>query len=53
MGYCICPDKEFKEVMADCAFSVVNKFRGKMAFINIMKNISVDCDCDMNAKPLV
>ena len=34
-----CPDKDFKEFMADCAFSVVNKFRGKMAFINIMKNI--------------
>jgi len=47
----ICPDKDFKEFMADCAFSVVNKFKGKMAFINIMKNISVDCDCASNAKP--
>ena len=47
----ICPDKDFKEFMADCAFSVVNKFRGKMAFINIMKNISIDCDCDGKAKP--
>ena len=37
--------------MADFAFSVVNKFRGKMAFINIMKNISIDCDCDGKAKP--
>ena len=46
-----CTDKEFKECMADCAFSVVNKFRGKMAFINVMKNISIDCDCDGNAKP--
>ena len=46
-----CPDKDFKEFMADCAFSVVNKFRGKMAFINIMKNISIDCDCDGKAKP--
>ena len=36
--------------MADCAYSVFNKFRGKMAFINVMKNISLDCDCDGNAK---
>ena len=47
----ICPDKEFKEAMADCAFSVVNKFKGKMVFINVMKNISIDCDCDGKAKP--
>ena len=46
-----CSDKEFKEAMADCAYSVVNKFRGKMVFINVMKNISIDCDCDGNAKP--
>ena len=37
--------------MADCAYSVVNKFKGKMVFINVMKNISIDCDCDGNAKP--
>jgi uncharacterized Fe-S center protein len=47
----ICPDKDFKEFMADCAFSIMNKFKGKMAFINVMKNISVDCDCVGNAKP--
>ena len=47
----ICPDKDFKECMADAAYSVVNKFRGKMVFINVMKNISIDCDCDGNAKP--
>ena len=29
----------------------MNKFKGKMAFINVMKNISVDCDCVGNAKP--
>ena len=46
-----CSDKEFKEAMADCAYSVVNKFRGKMVFINVMKNIWIDCDCDGNAKP--
>ena len=31
--------------MADAAKSVVTHFDGKMAFINIMANMSVDCDC--------
>ena len=46
-----CSDKDFKECMADCASSFVNKYRGKLCYINVMKNISVDCDCDENAKP--
>lgn len=31
--------------MADAAESVVKYFKGNMAFINIMCNMSVDCDC--------
>ena len=31
--------------MADSASSVVKYFKGNMAFINIMCNMSVDCDC--------
>lgn len=31
--------------MADAASSVVKHFNGNMAFINIMCNLSVDCDC--------
>ena len=46
-----CSDKDFKESMADCASSFVNKYKGKLAYINVMKNISVDCDCDGNARP--
>ena len=46
-----CPDKEFKEAMADAAYSVVNYFKGKMAFINILVNMSVDSDSDANAEP--
>ena len=46
-----CEDKIFKECMADAASTIVNRYRGKMAFINNMVNISVDCDCDGNAKP--
>ena len=39
----------FLEAMADAAASVVNYFNGNMVFINVMKNISIDCDCDGNA----
>ena len=41
----------FLESMADAASSVVKYFKGNMAFVNVMKNISIDCDCDGNAKP--
>ena len=35
----------FCEAMADAASSVVKHFEGRIAFINVMKNLSVDCDC--------
>lgn len=35
----------FLEAMADSAMSVVEYFKGNTAFINIMCNMSVDCDC--------
>jgi hypothetical protein len=35
----------FLESMADAAKSVVTFFGGKMVFINVMRNMSVDCDC--------
>ena len=46
----LCTIKQLKETMADAAYSIVNLFKGNMAFINVMKNISIDCDCDGNAK---
>ena len=39
---------EFPEAMADAASSVTEHFQGRIAFINVMKNLSVDCDCDSN-----
>ena len=36
---------KFLESMADAASSVHNLFKGKIVYINIMKNLSVDCDC--------
>lgn len=35
----------FLEAMADAAFGIVNYFHGNMIFVNVMKNMSVDCDC--------
>ena len=35
----------FLESMADAASSIHNRFQGKAAYINVMKNMSVDCDC--------
>ena len=35
----------FLESMADAASSIVEYFNGKIVYINVMKNMSVDCDC--------
>ena len=35
----------FLESMADAAKSVAQYFDGRIAYINIMRNMSVDCDC--------
>ena len=35
----------FLESMADAAKSVVDYFGGEIIYINVMKNMSVDCDC--------
>lgn len=35
----------FLECMADAAKSIVDHFDGKIAFVNVMANMSVDCDC--------
>ena len=35
----------FLESMADAAGSVAEFFHGNLVYINVMKNISVDCDC--------
>ncbi|RKI91180.1 DUF362 domain-containing protein [Parablautia intestinalis] len=35
----------FLEAMADAASSVAEYFKGNIVYINVMKNMSVDCDC--------
>mgnify|MGYP000000715608 FL=1 len=39
------PEQNFLESMADAASSVVNYFKDNILFINVMCNLSVDCDC--------
>lgn len=36
---------KFLGSMADAAGSVVEYFKNKMVYVNVMKNMSVDCDC--------
>lgn len=40
----------FLESMADAASSIVDKYKDKIAFINVMCNMSVDCDCCAKAE---
>ena len=35
----------FLESMADAAGSLIDFFKGEIVYINVMKNMSVDCDC--------
>lgn len=41
---------KFLEAMADAASSVVNYFNNNIVYINVMCNMSVDCDCCATAK---
>ena len=39
------PQDRFLEAMADAASAVVKHFGGNAVYVNVMKNLSVDCDC--------
>ena len=41
---------KFLESMADASLSIVNHFKGNIVYINVMKNMSVDCDCCKKAE---
>ena len=46
--------EEFMERMTESTQAVVSHFKDKIAFINVMRNMSVDCDCaGTSAKPVV
>jgi len=40
----------FLEAMADAASTIARRFDGRIAYINVMKNLSVDCDCCAEAE---
>ena len=41
----------FQECMAEAAKPVVDATGGNMPFVNVMNNLSVDCDCDGSPAP--
>ena len=47
-------NEEFMERMTESTQATVSHFKDKIAFINVMRNMSVDCDCaGTSAKPVV
>ena len=46
-----CEQDKFLEAMADADKSIVEFFGGRIAYINVMRNLSIDCDCDSNPHP--
>ena len=40
----------FLESMADSAKSIIEYFKGNIVYVNVMKNMSVDCDCCAEAE---
>ncbi len=40
----------FLESMADAAANIVDYFKGNLLYVNVMKNMSVDCDCCAKAE---
>lgn len=46
----IAEQDKFLESMADAASSVHNMFKNNIAYINVMTNMSVDCDCCAKAE---
>lgn len=42
---CVAKQDDFLESMADAALSIVDYFKGNIIYINMLLNLSVDCDC--------
>jgi uncharacterized Fe-S center protein len=41
----------FLERMAETGKAITDGFKGHITYINVLKNISIDCDCDAHAAP--
>lgn len=47
-------DEEFMERMTESAKAVADHFRGHMSYVNVLRNMSVSCDCEgVAAEPVV
>lgn len=47
-------EEEFMERMMESAKAVVDHFRGHISFVNVLRNMSVSCDCEgVGAAPVV
>lgn len=44
----VAPQDHFLESMAEADESVINYMKGNIVYINVINNLSVDCDCDSN-----
>lgn len=49
----IAPQDDFLESMASAAQAVHDYFNGNVIYINVMNNMSVDCDCDAHPSEAV
>lgn len=47
-----CKKNKFLESMADASKSIIDYFGDRIVFINVMNNMSVDCDCNKNPTPV-
>lgn len=45
------PQDDFLESMAEAAGAVMNKMGKHILYINVMNNLSIDCDCNGNPAP--
>ena len=45
------PQDSFLESMAEAGGAVISKMGKNMLYVNVMNNLSVDCDCDGNPAP--
>ena len=41
----------FLERMAESGKAIIDHFKGHITYINVLKNISIDCDCEGNGAP--
>ncbi len=47
-------EEEFMERMTESTKSVIDRFKGHVSYINVMRNMSVSCDCEgPDAEPVV